>query len=241
MRSSLVDSKYAVIVSGGDVGRTTAEVAWALEMIQGASTVIAADSGADFLLAHGIVPSVLLGDFDSCLDESVRSCERSGSRILRLKADKDQTDTEAALEEALCLGFSQAVVIGALGGGRFEHSVANIALIEAYGRRGMDVVLFSGKTTVCSVGDAGPISGGIGDGKTSAVRERTFYGKPGDWVSIFPVTEAAHGVTTENLRFPLSSATLHRGSTLGVSNEMLGDEARVSIDAGFIVIVLTDR
>lgn len=236
MRASLTNPEYAAIVSGGDICFDSAQEKSALELIRGAKSVIAADSGVDFLLQKGIVPQVLLGDFDSCLGESVRFCEKSGSRILRLKVDKDQTDTEAALEEALNMGFSQAVVIGALGGGRFEHSLANISLIETYKRRGMDVVLVSGKTAVCSVGLPG---GTVEEGQ--AGRERVFYGKPGDWVSLFPVTGEVHGVTTMNLRFPLASATLRRGSTLGVSNEMLKEEARVSVDAGFMLIILTDR
>ena len=61
------------------------------------------------------------------------------------------------------------------------------------------------------------------------------------WVTILPVTCQATGVTTSNLKFPLYDATLQRGSTLGVSNEMLERTASVSIAKGFAVVVLSRR
>lgn len=232
---SLRNGRYAAVISGGDVGTSPDHESSAMALIRGASTVMAADSGVDYLLARGIVPSVLVGDFDSCDPDSVVFCERSGSKVVTLNRDKDQTDTEAVLDQVLKQGFDQAVVIGALGGGRFEHSLANVFLLETYRGRGMDVVLVSGDTTVCSVGYP---AGLLGD--APAIEERALRGKSGDWVSLFPITREVRGVTTTNLRFPLIDATLHRSSTFGVSNEMLAEEARVRVDSGFLVLVLTD-
>lgn len=216
---------YAAIVAGGDTQDDL------LPLVGNAALVIAADSGAHFLGRHGLVPGVLLGDFDSCDPPVVERFRAARAEVVRLQRDKDKTDTEVALDLALDRGFNQAVVLGALGGERPEHSVANLSLLESYARLGLDVILASGGNCIFGLGGAG----------IPAARKRTFQGAEGDWVSLFPVTREARGVTTEGLRFPLSGATLRRGSTLGTSNEMTSDEASVSLTEGFMLAVVTAR
>jgi len=198
-------------------------------LILGAASVVAADCGAQFLHQNGIIPWVLVGDFDSCDPAVVEFLDRSGSRVVTLPRDKDKTDTEVALDLACQEGFRQAVVVGALGGERIEHSLANLFLIEPYVEKGLDVVVFHRDTVIFGLW-------GRGDGVSI---ERRFRGKKGDWVSVFPTTREAYGVTTQGLRFPLFDATLKRGTTLGVSNEMTGDQASVSVKDGFLLVVVT--
>lgn len=215
---------YAAIVAGGDSDDRL------LPLVLGASTLIAADSGAHFFARHDVIPAVLLGDFDSCSPEVVSRFQEAGAEVVRLPRDKDKTDTEVALDLVLERGFKQALVVGALGGGRPEHSVANLFLLEAYARLGLDVVIASGDTLVYGIWGEGP----------DATRSRIFRGSTGDWVSLFPVTEEAAGVTTCGLRFPLRDAILRRGSTFGTSNEMTADVASVSVTDGFLLAVATD-
>jgi thiamine pyrophosphokinase len=47
----------------------------------------------------------------------------------------------------------------------------------------------------------------------------------------------AEGVTTIGLRFPLHDARLLPGSTLGVSNELDGTTASVSVGAGVVLAI----
>jgi len=214
---------YVAVVAGGDVSDDL------LPLVKGASSVMAVDSGAHFLKRHDMLPSVLLGDFDSCDLDVVEHFRRNGVKVLALERDKDRTDTQAALDLACEEGFKQAVVLGALGGRRPEHSIANLFLLEAYAGQGLDVVLASKDTVVSGVGGRGKLSH----------RSRIFRGEKGDWVSLFSVTTEAAGVTTSGLRFPLKDAVLRRGATLGTSNEMTGDEASVSIEEGFLLVVET--
>lgn len=216
-------AEYVAVVSGGE---TTVQ---SLPLIMGASSIVAADSGAEFLLRHGIIPWVLVGDFDSC-DPGVVSCIREeGSKVITLPRDKDKTDTEVALDLACEEGFKEAALLGALGGDRTEHSMANLFLLETYAEKGLDVVIFHRDTVI--FGLLGPENG--------SKSERCFRGNKGDWVSVFPVTGEVLGVTTAGLRFPLSGATLKRGTTLGTSNEMAGEEACVCVERGFLLVVVT--
>lgn len=220
---------YAAVVSGGDVD-------WgeeAEQLVRSSSLTVAADRGAEVLYRHGLVPSILVGDFDSCDRAVVEALRARGAGVIALERDKDKTDTEEALDLVSSAGFQQAVVLGAVGGERLEHSVANLSLIEAFAARGLDVVVAHGRGVI--FGLAGSRQGRMAGPASS----RTIRGGKGDFVSLFPVTREARGVTTGGLRFPLSGATLRRGSTLGTSNEMTGEEASLSLEEGFLLVVVT--
>jgi thiamine pyrophosphokinase len=215
--------EYAAIVGGGDVSPLL------LDYLKKASMVVAADSGAEFLLTQGVRVDVLVGDFDSCDPLALKKVAATGCRVIELPVRKDVTDTEAALELVLSEGYPVALLAGSMGGKRVDHEIANFFLVERFARRGLDVVLMSPRSVLCHV--SGPGYLGLG--------ERTFTGKRGDWVSLFPVTEKVGGVRTEGLEYPLDGAVLERGATLGVSNRMTGNEARVAVSDGFLMIVVT--
>ncbi len=235
-----VGRDYSVIVSGGEIGGGPAGESEALELLQSAVCVVAADSGAVFLHRHGIVPSVLIGDFDSCKPSLVEEFRSRGSKVVVLKRDKDKTDTEAALDVVKDTGIGRVAILGAFGGRRKEHSFANAMLIEPYARKGLDVIVVSGPTTLCALHSSESMCCHK-DRRRLQCEEREMYGKPGDWVTLLPVTKKVTGVTTEGLRFPLSGAMLLRGSTLGVSNELVQEKALVAVDQGFLLAIVTER
>ena len=67
-------------------------------------------------------------------------------------------------------------------------------------------------------------------------RSRTLEGRPGELVTLLPVGGPAHGVRTEGLRFPLFGETLDPGTTRGVSNEIEGPVAKVSLAEGALLV-----
>ncbi len=220
---------YAVVVSGGEIGPDACHRDQLIDALKGSSLVVAADRGATVLYDNGILPGVLVGDFDSCEPHVVKNMALAGVKIVALKVNKDKTDTEVALDIAAECGYSQVVVFGALGGRRQEHAMANLMLMEPYAEKGVDIALVHGDTFVYPVHPV--LTGGV----------RRVLGKPGDWVSLVPITSRVTGVFTEGLKFPLSNACLHRGSTFSVSNEIVKEEALVTIGVGFLLIFVTTR
>ena len=57
-------------------------------------------------------------------------------------------------------------------------------------------------------------------------------GLPG---GIFSSAGDAHGITTQGLEYTLERETLYFGSTRGVSNVLLGEEATIHFEDGLLV------
>lgn len=193
-----------------------------LATIDIADLVIAADGGALPLLARERWPNLVIGDLDSIDTPALARLEQRGVSIIRHPRAKDETDLELALLHAAEQGADQIDVLGALGG-RWDHTLANVALLalpELVGRR---VRLLADRQTLFLVRDTAALEG-----------------QRGDTVSLLPITAAAEGVTTEGLQYPLSDATLSFDRARGVSNVLLDPPGRVSVRAGLLLVVQHD-
>ena len=85
--------------------------------------VIAADRGYDSLMAYGVTPDLVVGDFDSL------GYTPQHPNVTQLPAEKDDTDMVFALRRGLELGYRRFVLLGGLGG-RLEHTLGNLQLLD---------------------------------------------------------------------------------------------------------------
>jgi thiamine pyrophosphokinase len=206
---------YVVIVAGG-IGDDPPDRASLAE----AELIIAADGGAEALVALGVQPHVLVGDFDSISSATRSRVEEDGADVIALQSDKDWTDTEVALHLALERGADHVTVFGALGGPRLDHLVGNLLLLTAPWLQGCDVRLLDGRHEVfLAHGDVAVVGGA------------------GDLVSLLPLTPVVEAVETEGLAYPLHHEPLYQGATRGVSNELVAERARVRHGAGELLII----
>src|SRR6266849_1085630 len=81
--------------------------------------IIAADSGALSALALGLLPAFVVGDLDSLPASVLARVQEQGSQVIPALAEKDETDTELAIDLALERGATRVTILGALGGDRF--------------------------------------------------------------------------------------------------------------------------
>jgi thiamine pyrophosphokinase len=192
--------------------------------LDAAAEVIAADGGSTSLDALGRRPQRLVGDLDSVDAALVARLEAAGVAIERHPADKDATDSELALRMAVDAGASRVVILGALGGARLDHELANLLLLADPGLDAVDVRIVHGPTTARVIRDGAslPLDGGRGD-----------------LASLLPIAGDAHGVTTAGLRWPLARATLRLGASRGISNEITTPPASVSLEHGRLVVIET--
>src|SRR4029079_3849084 len=131
----------ALILADGDVpARARLDTAWP-GWDEGVDLVIAADGGARYAARLGITLDLWVGDGDSLGDEGIAELVAAGGAIERARADKDQTDLELAVDAALARGAKGLVIVGALGGERLDHALANVALLARADLAAVSVVL----------------------------------------------------------------------------------------------------
>lgn len=192
--------------------------------LRGADLVIAADGGAASLDRLGLRPDLMVGDLDSVDATLVEHLAAAGTRIERHPVDKDASDTELAVEAAFEAGAHAVVILGAMGGRRLDHELANLLLLADPALAGRDLRAVRGGTVARAI-HAG---------------ERLVLGaEPGNLVTLLPVGGDARGVTTEGLRWRLDEAVLRLGRSRGLSNEVIGEPASVRIDEGTLIVIET--
>ncbi|HIE37724.1 MAG TPA: thiamine diphosphokinase [Anaerolineales bacterium] len=183
--------------------------------------VVAADGGAAHARALGVTPYVVIGDLDSLEPDLRAELAEAGAQFLTRSPAKDETDLELALLYAVRQGAEEVLILGALGG-RIDQTVANLLLLAHPALAGVRVRVIEGAQTAFLIRD-----------------EALIEGRPGDTVSLIPLGGDARGVTAEGLRWPLREGTLRFGPARGVSNILLGRQARVHVREGMLLCVIT--
>ncbi len=210
---------HIVIFAGGTLRPGKAVQA----AIASADLVIAADSGAASALQHGCTPAIIVGDFDSLDPLTAQQLQEQGSRFVLVPAEKDETDTELAIQTAIEQGASAITILGWLGGERFDHTMANILLLAGFER--VPIRLVDGPSVCWLLRGPGHAS---------------IEGQVDDLLSLLPLTGDATGVSTQGLYYPLQGETLRFGRSRGVSNALTQEYAEVSLEAGLLLIIHTD-
>jgi len=188
-----------------------------------ADRIIAADSGAAAALSYGHIPATVVGDFDS-LDASLQQqLRQQGSQFIQVAVEKNETDIELAVQVAIEQSANAITLLGALGGVRFDHTMANILLLAAV--ETVPIRIIDGPSTCWLL---------RGPGHT------TISGRHGDLLSLLPLTSEATGIRTNNLYYPLYGETLYFGKPRGVSNVLIQEHAEVSLEKGLLLIIHTD-
>lgn len=216
----------ALIVADGDVP-APADLDPRLLRAAADGLVICADGGLHKARQLGLRPGVVIGDGDS-LDAATLAELRDdpSTEVVLHPAQKDESDTQLALLEAVRRGARHIVVLGALGGIRFDHSLANVLLLALPELAGRDVALVDAMTQVQLLDGAGRAS-------------LTLDGSPGDLVSLLPLSERVTGATTAGLRYALDGEDLAQGPARGLSNELITSQASIRLESGRLAVIHT--
>jgi thiamine pyrophosphokinase len=198
-------SKF-VILLGGTLVRTPR-----LDAQVAGARVIAADAGMNHARTLGITPELWVGDFDSVTDET--AAEFAHIPQNRYPEEKDNTDGELAVAEALKRGATSLLLVGAFGG-RADHAFLHVALAIRRAKEGLPVIITSGDQ------EAHPLLPG----------SRDFNFEDGTQFSILGFSHLS-GVSVMGAKWPLDGVEVPFGTSLTLSNEVRGD-LRISIGVG---------
>lgn len=180
--------------------------------------VIACDGGYEYCKKWNKKVNLVIGDFDSL------GYVPEHPNVIRLKPEKDDTDTACAIRAGLEQGFQRFIVYGGTGG-RISHTIANIQLLCSLARKGCYGILI-GKDVWYRV---------IYNEEVCFPRGMSGY------LSVFCMGERALGVYERGLKYPLEDATLVKENPLGVSNEFTGKESMVSVKEGMLLLIGEER
>ena len=174
--------------------------------------IIAADSGYHNAKKMGVTPQILLGDFDS-LGKAEKIPD--DTEILQVPAEKDDTDTQLAVQVALEKGATELVIIGGLDG-RLDHTLSNLAILENLYEKHIRAIFTNGQNRVRFIRDSGVI----------LVRDGFRY------FSVLAADPVIKGVSVDGCKYPLKKAKLLRTNQYAVSNEIVGNCALIEIKKG---------
>lgn len=203
---------HIILVAHGHFVHTLHEEA----ALSRAERIIAADGGAQHVLAAGRIPHLVVGDMDSIPAETMAHLRAQNVPMQIYPPHKDETDLELALRAAACA--TEITILGALGGRR-DHEWANMLLLA---QAPCPARILHRQCSVYLVDNRRP--------------QLTLKTTPNDTVSLIPLADT-HGVTLTGLTYPLSNATLSLGSPRGVSNEALGSTATISLTNGCVLVM----
>jgi len=191
-------------------------------LIREDDVIICADGGTRHALALGLEPDLVIGDLDSISPEDLDALQPLGCQIERHPVDKNATDLELALLAAQRLGINEVILVAALGG-RLDQTLGNLMLMANPSYANLRLSLVDGGQAATIVRD-----------------QITIAGEIGDTVSALALSPVVEGLTYhDGLRWPLRDFTLPFGSTRGISNEMTGDRAHISLRSGILLVIHT--
>ena len=226
--------KACLIISGGEYCAVPDDMSSAISECE---FVIACDKGLEYAQEMGIKVDLALGDFDSFCGSpeeiECAHCENDengkgengedggiGMKVVRLPAEKDDTDTFFAIKEALKYGYKDIVILCALGK-RLDHEIANIQSALYAVKNGARVEIIGGDERLHF----------FSDGKLTLKKRDGFS------LSVFSLTDQCEGVCERGTKYTLENATLENSFPIGVSNEWAEDEAEISVGKGVLLVV----
>jgi thiamine pyrophosphokinase len=223
-------ARRAIVVADGAVPeRAALDAAWP-GWADRVTMVVAADGGARSAQRLGLRLDRWVGDGDSLAEGELARLAAAGVPLERHDATKDESDAELAVLAAVRLGASDVTVLGALGGARIDHALANIALLAHPALAGIACRLLDAGARVVLLSAPQP------DGRPATL---ALPGRIGDLVSLLPIGATARGVTTRGLRFVLVDDDLPAGPARGLSNVRVEDPAAVTMRDGRLLVVET--
>lgn len=181
--------------------------------------LICADRGYSHAKRAGVMPDIVIGDFDSCRDEVAGNFE-----TVKLNTDKDFTDTLVCAEKALEYGCKEITILSALGG-RLDHTLANFYLLSFINSKGGRAVLLSAKERI----------------ELMPKGSFWFDDLKGLTFSLFPFGCESAVLSVKGARYELDEYTLKSEVPIGVSNVFSSERCEIKVSSGAVIIIINQN
>lgn len=221
--------EHYIIITGGGI-----DISFAKEYVKTLSydKVFAVDKGLNYAKEIGLMPDVIMGDFDSVDKSVLRDYEKlSADKKLILESFpvmKDATDTELAICKAIEMGATQITILGATGGARIDHMLGNISLLKKIYDKNVEGVMVDAHNRIRYI-----------SANKSAVdciieKDEKYDYK---YLSFVVLSKELSGLTLSGVAYPVDNITVPCGTSYLVSNEINDKAARIRIAKGAALII----
>ena len=202
--------KRCVIVGGADIAN--------YDRIKSALSdddyIVFCDSGLKHLSNLAVVPSLIVGDFDSHENPHL------DFETIILPCEKDDTDTVFAVKEAIKRGYKEFLMIGVVGA-RLDHTLGNVYILELLDEIGLNGRIIDDYSEMELV-----------------TQEPAYVEDSYAYFSLINITGIAKGITIENAKYLLKDGEIKCGYQYGVSNEVLrGNKAKIFVNEGKLLLI----
>lgn len=178
--------------------------------------IVCADLGYSYAKMAGLVPDLIIGDFDSLKEELPEDTE-----VVHLNSKKDDTDTEHCVMECIRRGYKDFLLLGSIGG-RTDHTFANIAILSFLSEYKYSGVARNNGEEIRILNE--------GNYPMNNLSGKTF--------SVFPYGCEGVNVTYKGAEYPMNSSILTYNVSKGISNVFVSDEAEITVNSGRAILII---
>lgn len=181
--------------------------------------IIAADKGCECLYNYNIIPDLLLGDFDSANKEILDNAKLKIKEILEFPPEKDYTDTEIAIMEAVKRGAEKIYLFGATGS-RMDHTLGNIGLLLTYKKKGVILEIIDNNNRFYL-----------------SKNNMILQGKHGETISFHALSDKVVNLEIKGGKYKLENYDMSLLEPRAICNEFVYTPIEISYDTGELLIV----
>jgi thiamine pyrophosphokinase len=176
---------------------------------------ICADGGANTSVRYNCIPHLIVGDFDSVRNKTLRVFNKVKQRKLN---DQNSTDLEKALTAARRNKCSKITVMGATGG-RLDHAIGNLSALVKFSHKA-DIKFVDETGEFIPVGHKLEITLAIGTN-----------------ISLLPLSRCKK-IVTAGLKWNLKNESLQLGVRESTSNIVASPNINIKVGSGDLVVFI---
>lgn len=212
--------KRCVIIGGADIS----DYSLMRGYLRADDFTIYCDSGLKHLGGLGAEPSLIVGDWDSHEDPHM------DVETITLPVAKDDTDTVYAMKEGIKRGFSEFLLLGAVGA-RLDHTLVNLYILTALENRGCHGMIADDWSEMELISSWTDEEGKNHPGTASVEDHYPFF-------SLVALEGQADGVSIRGAKFGLDKASIGPDYQYATSNEVLpGETAEITVEDGRLLLL----
>ena len=200
--------KSAVLIANGEISNFQ----YVKSIIDNNNLFISIDAKLENLEKLGIKPNLILGDLDTASTKNLDS----NTKVIKLY-DQGKTDFEKSLNYCVSQGIRNLYILGATGGERNDHNLANILMAQQY----------SGTLNIEMISNFFQIVFVNGSKEILEKKHRN--------LSIISLI-ADNRITTSGLEYNLSDQKLNSFSH-GISNRIISDKCLIKAKEKLILFI----